>query len=82
VDNNLLNRVNLIYQITNGKDTRLKSKLNKVIEYLVSSQIRIGAVCASPIALLPEGRFTLEDFPELEKLRFCCYSITNSNGLR
>ena len=52
---------------------RVLSKINEVIDFLVNNKIRVGAVSRQSITKYPQ-RFNEIDFPNIEKLRFICYS--------
>ena len=54
-------------------EMRVISKINEVIDFLVNNKIRVGAVSRHPVTQYPE-RFNEKDFPNIEKLRFNCYS--------
>ena len=54
-------------------EMRVISKINEVIDFLVSNKIRVGAVSRQSIAKYPQ-RFNEIDFPNIENLRFNCYS--------
>jgi hypothetical protein len=54
-------------------EMRVRSKINEVIAFLVNNKIRVGAVSRHPVTQYPE-RFNEKDFPNIEKLRFNCFS--------
>ena len=54
-------------------ELRVISKINEVIDFLVNNKIRVGAVSRQSITKYPQ-RFNEIDFPNIENLRFNCYS--------
>ena len=54
-------------------EMRVISKINEVIDFLVNNKIRVGAVSRQSITKYPL-RFNEIDFPNIEKIRFICYS--------
>lgn len=58
------------------REFRVVGKINEVIDFLVNNKIRVGAVTKKLITKYPE-RFNDKDFPNIDKLRFVCYSAFN-----
>jgi hypothetical protein len=54
-------------------EMRVISKINEVIDFLVNNKIRVGAVSRQSITKYPQ-RYNEIDFPNIENLRFNCYS--------
>lgn len=65
------------YNETDGllleNETQTINKINNVIDYLIENKLRVGAVSQDVMLNYPP-KFSEEDFPNIGKLKFICYS--------